>query len=169
MTFVQSDEVTWPDQKNFAMLWLLRHWLQYRQLRTWIHDNLCYLTINCDAGQYSQFLRCLHVQLFKKGKNYFLAFIPTITTINRRLQVHVCYSCVASRRSSTWQLHRTGHTWTQGGRGRGGALPRVLWCQSCSSRFFHRRHSSTICPHLSTSFRLSEPPVPPPILKQKNI
>ena len=58
MTFVQSDEVTWPDQKNFAMLWHLRHWLQYRQLRTWIHDNLCYLTINCDTGQHLQFLRC---------------------------------------------------------------------------------------------------------------
>ena len=60
MTFVQSDEVTWPDQKNFAMLWLLRHWLQYRQLRTWIHDILCYPTINCDTGQHSQFLRCFY-------------------------------------------------------------------------------------------------------------
>ena len=39
-------------------LWHLRHWLQYWQLRTWIHDNLCYLTINCDTGQHSQFLRC---------------------------------------------------------------------------------------------------------------
>ena len=24
-----------------------------------VHDNLCYLTINCDTGQHSQFLRCL--------------------------------------------------------------------------------------------------------------
>ena len=50
----------WPDltKKNFAMLWHLRHWLQYRQSRTWIHDNLCYLTINCDTGQHSQFLQC---------------------------------------------------------------------------------------------------------------
>ena len=39
-------------------LWHLRHWLQFRQLRTWIHDNLWYLTINCDTGQHSQFLRC---------------------------------------------------------------------------------------------------------------
>ena len=31
----------------------LRHWLQYWQLRTWINDNLCYLTINCDTGQHS--------------------------------------------------------------------------------------------------------------------
>ena len=40
-------------------LWHLRHWLKYWQLRTWNHDNLCYLTINCDTGQHSQFLRCL--------------------------------------------------------------------------------------------------------------
>ena len=35
----------------------LRQWLQYWQLRTWINDNLCYLTFNCDTGQHSQFLR----------------------------------------------------------------------------------------------------------------
>ena len=28
------------------------------QGQCWIHDNLCYLTINCDTGQHSQFLRC---------------------------------------------------------------------------------------------------------------
>ena len=28
-------------------------------MKTWIHGNLCYLTINCDTGQHSQFLRCL--------------------------------------------------------------------------------------------------------------
>ena len=58
----------WPylTKKTFAMLWHLRHWLQYRQLRTWIHDNLCYQTINCDTGQHSQFLRC------------FLLYIPQI-------------------------------------------------------------------------------------------
>ena len=26
--------------------------------RTWINDNLCYLTINCDTGQHCQFLQC---------------------------------------------------------------------------------------------------------------
>ena len=40
-------------------LWDLRHWLQFWQLGTWFHDNLCYLTIKCDTGQHSQFLRCL--------------------------------------------------------------------------------------------------------------
>ena len=37
----------------------MRHWLQFWQLRTWIHDNLCYLTIKSDSGQHLQFLRCL--------------------------------------------------------------------------------------------------------------
>ena len=31
-------------------MWQLRHWLQFLQLRTWIHDNLCYLTIKSDTG-----------------------------------------------------------------------------------------------------------------------
>ena len=43
---------SYPEQLD--ELWHLRHC----QLRTWIHDNLCYLTINCDSGQHSQFLRC---------------------------------------------------------------------------------------------------------------
>ena len=38
---------------NPGDLWHLRHWLQFWQLRTWIHDNLCYLTINCDTGKHS--------------------------------------------------------------------------------------------------------------------
>ena len=59
----------------------LRHWLQYWQLRTWINDNLCYLTINCDTGQHSQFLRCLSknsnsLQFYHENKtNLFLGFI----------------------------------------------------------------------------------------------
>ena len=43
---------------KFSFSFFLRHWLQFWQLRTWIQDNLCYLTINCDTGQHSQFLRC---------------------------------------------------------------------------------------------------------------
>ena len=39
-------------------MWHLRHWLQFWQLRIWIHDNLCYLNIKSDTGQPSQFLRC---------------------------------------------------------------------------------------------------------------
>ena len=40
-------------------MWHLRHWLQFWQSKTWIHDNLCYLTIKSDTGQHSQFLQCL--------------------------------------------------------------------------------------------------------------
>ena len=43
-------------------MWQLRHWLQFLQLRTRIHDNLCYLTIKSDTGQHSQFLRCFTVE-----------------------------------------------------------------------------------------------------------
>ena len=42
-------------------LWHLRHWFQ---LRTWTHDNFCYLTIKSDTGQYLQFLRCLFCGIF---------------------------------------------------------------------------------------------------------
>ena len=82
-TFYQSDGETWPDQiPTYLPIYLpnylctsirehpkrsyhrdlrhLRHWLQYWQLRTWIHDNTCYLAINCDTGQHSEFLRCFY-------------------------------------------------------------------------------------------------------------
>ena len=44
-------------QPDLFSLWHLRHWLQFWQLRTWIHDNLCYPTIKSDSGQRSQFLQ----------------------------------------------------------------------------------------------------------------
>ena len=54
----------------FFNLWHLRHWLQHWQLRTWNHDNLCYLTINCDTGQHSQFLQCFQkVNKFNHSEN----------------------------------------------------------------------------------------------------
>ena len=31
-------------------------------MRVWINDNLCYLTIKCDTGQHSQFLRCFDTE-----------------------------------------------------------------------------------------------------------
>ena len=43
----------WKD--NPGDLWHLR---QFFQLRIGIHDNLCYLTVTCDTGQHSQFVRC---------------------------------------------------------------------------------------------------------------
>ena len=41
-------DLTWP-KKTFAMLWHLRHWLQYWQLRTWIYDNLWHLIVTLDS------------------------------------------------------------------------------------------------------------------------
>ena len=35
------------EMKQTRDLWHLRHWFQYWQLRVWINDNPCYLTINC--------------------------------------------------------------------------------------------------------------------------
>ena len=65
LTFA-CDPPNWDNWDNFWQfwkdspgdLWHLRHWLQFWQLRTWMHDNLWYQTINCDTGQHSQFLRC---------------------------------------------------------------------------------------------------------------
>ena len=56
-----KDILRTPPKSNPRDLLHLRHWLQFWQLRTWIHDNLCDLTINCDTGQHSQFLRCFYL------------------------------------------------------------------------------------------------------------
>ena len=63
----------WKD--NPGDLWHLRHWLQFWQLRTWIHDNLWYLTINCDTGQHSQLLQCFNLLLKKSHSQSGLAYI----------------------------------------------------------------------------------------------
>ena len=47
-------------EENSGDLWHSIHWLQSWQLRTWIHDNPCYLTFNCGTGKHSQFLRCFN-------------------------------------------------------------------------------------------------------------
>ena len=66
-TFDQSDGETWHDQQrqrhsgNTATnTYELEVWncCHFRQLRTWIYDNHCYLGIKSDTGQHSQFLRC---------------------------------------------------------------------------------------------------------------
>ena len=59
-----SEDMTWHKKTkkckdNFGDLWHLRHWLQFWQLRTWICENNCYLTIKSDSGQHLQFLQCL--------------------------------------------------------------------------------------------------------------
>ena len=59
LTIVTAKKQQQQKKTQSQDLWHLRHWLQFLQLRTWIHDNLCYLTIKSDTGQHSQFLRCL--------------------------------------------------------------------------------------------------------------
>ena len=63
MTIVLTNLTILKD--NPGDLWYLRHWLQFWQLRTWIHDNLCDLRINCDSGQHSQFLQCFQYHYSK--------------------------------------------------------------------------------------------------------
>ena len=55
--------MTWPTKKQWQKQtqtqrqWH-RHWQRkFWWLRTWIHDNLCFLIIKSDTGQHSQFLR----------------------------------------------------------------------------------------------------------------
>ena len=76
-----EDNFWWQFSANFQIfkkfsdfwkfLWHLRHWLHFWQLRTWIQANLCYLTINCDTGQHSQFLRCFLIYVYN---NVFIGF-----------------------------------------------------------------------------------------------
>ena len=51
----------------FKLVWTCWH---FRQLRTWIHDIHCVLTIKSDTGQHLQFLLCL----VWKGLPFFLLF-----------------------------------------------------------------------------------------------
>ena len=76
----QSDEETWHDQQRqrhsentTTNTYEIEVWncCHFRQLRTWVHDNHCYLGIKSDTGQHSQFLRCLckiHRQTFDEHK-----------------------------------------------------------------------------------------------------
>ena len=66
----------------------MRHWLQFWQLRTWIHDNLCYLTIKSDIGQHSQFLRCLLMIYY--WFYLYSAFSTVIFTFTLSLLPHCC-------------------------------------------------------------------------------
>ena len=74
MTIFDSfDNFDHNDKYNPIDLWHDRHWLHFWQLRTWIHDNLCYLTIKSNTGQlHSQFLRCLFLFEGSTYKTYIL-------------------------------------------------------------------------------------------------
>ena len=53
------------NNNNLWDLWPLRNWLQFWQLRTWMHDNLCAIPIRSDTGQHLQFLRCFWAKMLK--------------------------------------------------------------------------------------------------------
>ena len=112
-------------QDNPAELWHLRHWLQFWQLRTWIHHNLCDLPFRSDTGQYLQFLRCLFVCLFDSspklgqlyqflGKRWILGIksVGPYSTFIRisllsLLAIHICCSlsilfCQSQKDSQHW-------------------------------------------------------------------
>ena len=52
--------VTKTNTKTMTNTYEIEVWncCHFRQLRTWVHDNHCYLGIKSDTGQHSQFLRC---------------------------------------------------------------------------------------------------------------
>ena len=103
-TLDQSNEKTWPDPKRptylcivncvrqWALtiaaqddagdLWHLIHLLQFWQLRTWIHDNFCYMTITSDSGQHSQFLRMFFC------KNWPIWLVNLVVLVGVRLSGH---------------------------------------------------------------------------------
>ena len=83
---VRQCVLTIATQDNPADLWQLRHWLQFLQLRTWIHDNLCYLTIKSDTGQHSQFLRCFILQ---DQKNILVATNPRISHFRQKFNIYL--------------------------------------------------------------------------------
>ena len=68
-TFEQSDEGTWTDWKRPTYLptgcffsenlKIFRKSQKFPKISKY-SENLCYLTINCDTGQHSQFLRCFY-------------------------------------------------------------------------------------------------------------
>ena len=76
-------------------LWHLRYWLQYWQLRTLINGNLCYLTMNCDTGQHSQFLRCFALGLVE------ILFLP--------MSCHVACDRISlqSQNANSLHIHRS--------------------------------------------------------------
>ena len=87
------------NKDNHRDLWHLRHWLQYWQLRTWIHDNLCYLTLNCDTGQHSQFLRCFDNSFVSVGycSQPLMLKMYSWTIHVCRLWMYNCITCLVSR------------------------------------------------------------------------
>ena len=90
----------------------LRHWLHIWQSRTWIHDNLCYLTIKSDTGQHSQFLRCFSsTEPFGRASGDFGA-----------LRAQWCKFCISTEFHFSLYTLTTPPLWTSGVMGYLGGL-----------------------------------------------
>ena len=63
LKILDKDQYKDIKKDNPRDLWHLRHWLQFCQLRTWNHDNLCDPTFKSDTGENSQFLQCFITSL----------------------------------------------------------------------------------------------------------
>ena len=74
-----KDILRTPPKNNPRDLLHLRHWLRFRQLRTWMYNHLGYLGIKSDIGQHSQFLRYwyFHQVIGKQFKFLFGNFLFT--------------------------------------------------------------------------------------------
>ena len=71
----------WKDSPGGLWHWL-RHWLQFWQLRTWIHDNHCYMTINCDTmnsicNSWGVCVLCVIMKGLDLSEFWFWNYIPT--------------------------------------------------------------------------------------------
>ena len=80
---IMTKTKTMTATKRMWNLWPLRHW----QLRTWIDDNLCDLTINSDTRQHLQFLQCFFILLTFQD-NFIKCFGTKIIIIDYL----ICYS-----------------------------------------------------------------------------
>ena len=81
-------------------LWSLRHWVQLWQLRTWIHDNLWCLTINCHTGLlWVRIAACLSIYLVVHHISY-------KNSKKRCWTTHQTWGC-----RTMWRQGRSGRQW----------------------------------------------------------
>ena len=132
---VRQCALTIATQDNPADLWQLRHWLQFLQLRTWIHDNICYLTIKSDSALWRKPHWKWEIKEFAKmttsppifgryelfqieyldttfGQFHFLAYIWSELIIQRRQTFLIALFSWSSSRLAEGCEKSEGTTWT---------------------------------------------------------
>ena len=100
--------MTWHDMTWHDMTWHdMEVWncCYFRQLRTWVHDNHCYLGIKSDTGQHSQFLRCF---VFSPEIWWNRLWITFLQAISQDVLVHMKVRLKAVEKVDyVWQLSCT--------------------------------------------------------------